>query len=99
MQGEEDQIGERVLKDLMETRACSDESDSTEQGAAIRSQADNISCLRPWRVAFLEERVFRWGRSGPLERAPLALDEIVRLKEDIADLHLHFTMGATGGDR
>ena len=38
------------------------------------------------------------GVVGPLERAPLALDEFVRTKEDIARLHLHFTMEVAGAD-
>jgi hypothetical protein len=52
--------------------------------------------MRPWRVAFLEERLFPAGVVGPFERAPSALDEIVRRNEDIAHLHIQFTMGAAG---
>jgi hypothetical protein len=55
--------------------------------------------IRPWRVAFLDERLFPAGVIGPFERAPLALDEIVRRIEDIAHLHLHFTTGVAGGYR
>ena len=46
----------------------------------------------------LQSAVSVTGLQGHIERAPLALDEIVRLREDIARLHLHFTMGVTGAD-
>ena len=62
---------------------------------AIRVSRTTHLAIRPWRVAFLAERAFPAGVIGPLERAPLALDEIVRRIEDIALLQSQCTMAQT----
>src|ERR1019366_1557317 len=38
---------------------------------------------RPWLVAFLEERSLPWAVTGPVDRAPLALEARMRASEDI----------------
>src|SRR5512141_1849347 len=55
-----------------------------------------ILAMRPWRVAFWAERAFPAGVIGPLERAPLALEEIVRRNEDICAPPFTFYDGGGG---
>ena len=45
--------------------------------------AVNNGAVRPWRSALSEERCFPAGVVGPLERAPLALDDLTLLSDDI----------------